>query len=298
VFTAISTAGNAVFLAGQSVVQYQVSTSATPAIRINSAIAPTTTVFGAANAGTRVRDVIRDTSGASYFMKDYATKVVRSMDTAEILNTTFATPAISGVAAPTQVMNPITRNMENNQLAIQLQTVAKIIAANATLGTRRQVFFVSMGGFDNHDAQNTAQAPLLARLAHAMSYFDAVLANLNGVDMRPAVTTFTASDFSRTFTTNGDGTDHAWGAHHFMMGGAVRGGVVYGQYPTIGVDQGTTFQNPDMSGNILIPTMSVDQYAATMGRWFGVSDTALATIFPNLRNFNNPYLDFLAAPTA
>jgi uncharacterized protein (DUF1501 family) len=116
--------------------------------------------------------------------------------------------------------------------------------------------------------------------------------------MRPAVTTFTASDFSRTFTTNGDGTDHAWGAHHFMMGGAVRGGVVYGQYPTIGVDQGTTFQNPDMSGNILIPTMSVDQYAATMGRWFGVSDTALATIFPNLRNFNNPYLDFLAAPTA
>jgi uncharacterized protein (DUF1501 family) len=126
-----------------------------------------------------------------------------------------------------------------------------------------------------------------------MATFDATLANIGGVDMRSSVTTFTASDFSRTFNTNGDGTDHAWGGHHFVMGGAVKGGDIYGQYPTIGVDLGT-FNNPDMIRGYSIPTTSVDQYAATIGSWFGVSNTDLATIFPNLRNFAQPNLGFMA----
>ena len=287
VFTAISTAGNAVLLAGQSVVQYQISTNqTTPAIRITAAASPTTTVFGAANAGARVREIITDESGTSYFMQDYSARVRRSMDAADLLNAQFAAGAPgASVAAPTQLLNPITRAMETNALAVQLQSVARTIAANAVLGLQRQVFFVSMGGFDNHDVQNTAQSPLLARLAHALAYFDGAMANLNGVDMRPQVTAFTASDFSRTFTTNGDGTDHAWGSHQFILGGAVNGGNLYGQYPTLGVDQGS-FVNPDMSGNILVPTMSVDQYAGTIGRWFGLSESQLDTIFPNLRNFN------------
>lgn len=299
VFTAISTAGNAVYLAGQNVVQYQMSTSqTTPAQRISSAIAPTTTVFGAANGGTRVRDMIRDITGTSYFSQDHAAKVVRSMDAADLLNAQFATGAPgASVAAPTQLQNPITRATENNSLAVQLQSVAKVIAANAVLGIRRQVFFVSIGGFDNHDIQNTSQSPLMARLAHAMAYFDGALANLNGVDMRSQVTTFTASDFSRTFTTNGDGTDHAWGSHHFVMGGGVNGGSVFGQFPTVGVDVPNGFQNPDMSGNVLIPTMSVDQYAGTIGRWFGLTDGQLDLIFPNLRNFNRD-VGFMAAPSA
>jgi uncharacterized protein (DUF1501 family) len=296
VFTAMSTAGNTVYLAGQNAIQYQMSTSqTTPAIRINSAAAANTTVFGGANAGQRVRDIIRDTAGASYFMKDHAGKVIRSMDTADLLNQQFAagTLATTAIPNPTQLLNPITRVNETNALAVQLQSVAKIIASNGTLGTRRQVFFVSIGGFDNHDIQNTAQSPLMARLAHAMAYFDSALANIGGTDYRPAVTTFTASDFSRTFTTNGDGTDHAWGSHQFVMGGAVNGGSVYGQFPTVGVDQGA-FVNPDMSGNVFIPTMSVDQYAGTIGRWFGLSDTQLNSIFPNLPNFGaNRYLGFL-----
>jgi uncharacterized protein (DUF1501 family) len=299
VFTAISTAGNAVYLAGQDVVQYQMSTNQTaPAIRINSAAAPTSTVFGAGGAGQRIRDIIRDTAGSSYFMQDHGARVVRSMDAADLLNAQFtATAPGAAIPAPTQVLNPISRAMENNSLAIQLQTVAKLIAANAALGVRRQVFFVSMGGFDNHDVQNTSQSPLMARLGHAMAYFDGALASVNGVDMRPQVTTFTASDFSRTFTTNGDGTDHAWGAHHFVMGGSVRGGDVYNQYPTLGVDSGA-FQNPNMSGNILVPTMSVDQYGGSIGRWFGLSDSQIAGIFPNITNFTNRYFDFLAAPGA
>ncbi|HVY88414.1 MAG TPA: DUF1501 domain-containing protein [Hyphomonadaceae bacterium] len=299
VFTAISTAGNAVMLAGQNVVQYQMSTNqTTPAIRVSAGAAANTTVFGAANGGQRVRDIIRDTTGTSYFMQDHAAKVVRSQDAADLLNAQFAAGAPgANVAAPTQLLNPITRANENNQLAIQLQSVAKTIAANQVLGLKRQVFFVSMGGFDTHDIENTTQSPLMARLAHALAYFDGVLANLNGVDMRPQVTAFTASDFSRTFTTNGDGTDHAWGSHHFVMGGAVNGGSVFGQFPTVGVDVTGGFQNPDMSGNIFIPTMSVDQYAGTIGKWFGLSDSVLDTIFPNLHNFSRD-VGFMQPPIA
>jgi len=295
VFTAMSTAGNAVLLAGQSVIQYQISTSqTTPAVRITSATPATATVFGASNAGARVREIITDEGGTSYFMQDHGARVTRSMNAADLLNAQFAAGAPgASVAAPTQLLNPVTRVMETNALAVQLQSVAKTIAANAVLGLRRQVFFVSMGGFDNHDVQNTAQSPLLARLAHALAYFDGALANLNGVDMRPQVTSFTASDFSRTFTTNGDGTDHAWGSHQFVLGGAVNGANIYGQYPTLGVDQGA-FVNPDMSGNILIPTLSVDQYAGTLGRWFGLSESQLDSIFPNLRNFNRN-VGFMAA---
>lgn len=302
VFTAISTAGNAVMLAGQNVVQYQMSTSQTsPAIRINSAAAPTTNVFGASGQGARIREIIRDTAGTSYFMQDYGAKVIRSQDSADLLNAQFAAGAAgAAIAAPTQVLNPISRAMENNSLAVQLQTVAKVIASQSVLGMNRQVFFVSMGGFDTHDIQNTSQSPLMARLAHAMAYFDGALANVGGVDMRDRVTTFTASDFSRTFTTNGDGTDHAWGSHQFIMGGAVRGGDVYGQFPTVGIDVAGAggFQNPNMSGNVLVPQMSVDQYAGTMARWFGLTDGQVASIFPNISNFTNRYYDFLAAPVA
>jgi uncharacterized protein (DUF1501 family) len=299
VFTAISTAGTAVFLSGQSVVQYQISTNQTsPAIRIGSAASATSSLFGASGGGARVREIIRDTGPTSYFGKDYDAKVVRSMDTADLLNTTFASATLTAVAAPTQLVNPITPTAapQTNPLAVQLQSVAKIIAANQTLGIKRQVFFVSIGGFDTHSGQNASHAPLMARLAHALAYFDEKLSNLGGVDMRPQVTTFTASDFSRAFTANGDGTDHAWGAHHFVMGGSVRGGNMYGQYPTLGPDLGS-FVNPNMAGGTFIPTMAVDQYAGTMGKWFGLSDGQLDTIFPNLRNFAARDLNFMTPLT-
>jgi uncharacterized protein (DUF1501 family) len=106
------------------------------------------------------------------------------------------------------------------------------------------------------------------------------------------VTTFTASDFGRSFTTNGDGTDHAWGSHHFILGGAVNGGDIYGQYPTLGVDV-NGFNNPDNTGGALIPTTSVDQYGATLARWFGASEADIEAIFPRVRNFQARYLGFL-----
>ena len=123
-------------------------------------------------------------------------------------------------------------------------------------------------------------------------YFDSVLGNVGGQNLRSSVTTFTASDFNRTWTTNGDGTDHSWGGHHIVMGGAVRGKDIYGQFPTVGHDLGS-FNNPDFLFSHAVPTTSVDQYGATIGRWFGVSDSNLDTIFPNLRNFSPRYLGFL-----
>lgn len=290
-FTAVSTAGNAVFLSGQSVVQYQMSTGSQPAVVITGQSG--SSLFGSTVAPGRVRDIIRDTSQASLFAADYATTTDRSVNAATTLNTAFTTSVVTGVAAPSAYRNPITGATETNTLASQLQTVARMIAAAPTLGLRRQVFFVSLGGWDSHDVQNSAQANNLAKVAHALAYFDGALANIGGVNMQGAVTTFTASDFSRTFNTNGDGTDHAWGGHHLVMGGSVRGGDIYGQYPTLGIDQGT-FRNPDMTRSHLIPTTSVDQYGATLGRWLGVSETNLDVIFPNLRNMASRGLSFMA----
>ena len=290
VFTAISAAGNAVFMSGHSAVQYQVSNGTTPAVSISGAVA--SSLFGSTVASTNLAAIIRDTSSTSYFASDHATVVKRSMDSATMLNASFTTTTVQGVATVPAYTNPITNAVQTNSLAVQLQTVARLIAANSQLGAKRQIFFVSLGGFDTHQFENTTQPNLLAELAQGLSYFDTALSNVGGVDMRSSVTAFTASDFSRTFTSNGSGTDHAWGSHHFMWGGAVKGGTIYGQYPTLGVDAGT-FNNPDMVGNALIPTTSVDQYIATIGAWFGTSTTDLATIFPNLANFSVKNIGFV-----
>ncbi len=290
-FTAISTAGNAVFLSGQNVIQYQMTTNSQPAVVVNGATA--TTLFGSRVAPSRVSGLIQDQSSDSLFAADYATVTNRSVAAATSLNSLFGTAAATAIPAPAPFVNPVNGATEGNGLANQLATVARMIAVSSSLGLKRQVFFVSIGGWDSHDFQNTSQAANLARVAHAMSYFDGVMGNVGGLDMRRNVTAFTASDFSRTFTTNGDGTDHAWGGHHFVMGGSVRGGDIYGQYPTLGVDLGT-FRNPDMAGGSLVPTTSVDQYAGTMGKWLGVDDGGLNAIFPNLRNFPTRDLGFMA----
>src|SRR5690606_10491253 len=139
-----------------------------------------------------------------------------------------------------------------NHTALQLQMVARLIEANrgAGLGARRQVFMVSLGGFDSHDSQNWEHTDRMAQLNHAMAYFDTVLGQMPGGDLRANVTTFTASDFGRTFTGRGGGADHGWGAHHFIMGGAVAGGEVYGRFPQFSTaDAAGVFSSPDQLGN-------------------------------------------------
>ena len=222
----------------------------------------------------------------------------RSIGAATSVNNAFN--ANSGAVLPIPVFNePLQNETADNPWAAQLFTIAQMIAAGSAaaasgLGAKRQVFFAAVNQFDTHDNQNPREALNLAQLAQALVYFDAALANIDGAgkDMRSSVTTFTASDFSRSFTANGSGTDHAWGGHHLIMGGAVNGGDMYGQYPTLGIDK-PGFNNPDISGANMIPTTSVDQYGATLGLWFGVSPTDLNTVFPRLGNFSTPNLGFM-----
>jgi uncharacterized protein (DUF1501 family) len=174
----------------------------------------------------------------------------------------------------------------NAGLAGQLRTVARIIAGSHIIGARRQVFMVGIGGFDNHDGLNGALVNLMQTLANGFEWFDGAM---NELGLRNNVTTFTASDFGRTLTSNGDGSDHGWGGHHYVVGGAVRGRDVYGRFPVIGVNT-----NDDVGQGRLLPGVSVDQYAATLGKWFGLSDQQLLDVMPNLKNFGVRDLGFMA----
>ena len=177
---------------------------------------------------------------------------------------------------------------QNNSIAQQLLAVAKLIEARGQVGARRQVFFVSLGGFDTHGNELNVLDNLLGDLSPALrSFYDATVQ----LGVANNVTTFTLSDFGRTLQPNSNaGTDHAWGNHHFILGGAVRGGDLYGRFPTLaraGPD------DADTSGR-WIPTTSVEQYGATLARWFGLAEPAIAQVFPNLARFASPDLGFLA----
>ncbi len=296
-FTAISASGNAVWLSGNSVKQYQVNTTGAITFGVNSS----GQLYGSADVGAALFRIASGARTTHPFDADVAAVVRRSIDVEALLRTALrpASDAAFGTAPASgaynvnndpklRYLNPLTGLDASNSLAQQFQVVARLIDAGLRGATqaRRQVFFVSLGGFDTHDFQNRSQADLAARVDQALRYFDNTLGGLNA---RNAVTTFTASDFGRTFTSNGDGTDHGWGSHHFVMGGAVKGGDLHGRFPTL-APKNTANNNfdgsPDQIGNgSLLPQSSVDQLGYTLGTWFGLSPTQLLDIFPNLNNF-------------
>jgi uncharacterized protein (DUF1501 family) len=302
-FTAISATGNSVWLAGQSVRQYQVSGNG--AIRMGPrSAADADKTFGQVEVTQALERIARRSRGGHVLEADLAAVAARSLD-AELLlrnalpsvtDPAFATAPASGAYNPNndpklRFADPSSGSaaMTFNPLAQQLQVVARMIhaSASASVGARRQVFFVSLGGFDTHDKQNTSHAKLMAQLSHALSYFDTTL---GAIGARDKVTAFTASDFGRTFTSNGDGTDHGWGAHHLVLGGAVQGGDLYGNFPVLGTKNANDNKfdsSPDQLQNgALLPTTSVDQLGATLGRWFGLSDAQLLDVMPNLGRFD------------
>jgi uncharacterized protein (DUF1501 family) len=192
------------------------------------------------------------------------------------------------LAGASTVVDPLFAGFaNNNSIAAQLHQVAKMIAARTATGAMRQVFFVQLGSFDTHGDQLNRQQALFAQLSPALkAFYDATVA----LGVSSQVTTFTLSDFGRTFLpASGGGTDHAWGSHHFIMGDAVGGGVMYGTYPQLAVG------GPDDAEGEgrWIPGVSVDQYGATLAQWFGVPAASLATVFPNLKAFPFQTLGFL-----
>jgi len=297
-FTTVSAAGNGVFLSGQVVRQYQIGTNGPTRVAADSA----GRVYGSTAVTTALERIVSRSRGGHVLEADLSVVAKRAIEAELLLRNSlaaqdaapFGTPVTSGTynAANDPLLrytNPVTGAVGVNNLAQQFQVVARMIDASrrGATGVRRQVFFVSLGGFDTHDFQNRVHTDLLARLAHAMVYFDSVLGSLGA---QGGVTTFTASDFGRTFTSNGDGTDHGWGSHQFVMGGAVRGGRLFGQFPVLATKNANNSNfdgSPDQLANgNLLPRTSVDQLGATLARWMGVSESGVQDIFPNLANWN------------
>lgn len=181
---------------------------------------------------------------------------------------------------------PLATVFPQSSFGQQLQQIAKLIQIRSALGATRQIFFAILGGFDTHLFQLPIQATLMNQLGAALSAFYNATVELG---VQNSVTTFTLSDFSRTLTPNSTGTDHGWGGHHLVLGGAVRGGSMYGAFPELvpgGPDDST-------DNGRWVPTTSVDQYAATLASWFGVSPGSLSAIAPNLGNFSVQNLGFV-----
>ena len=212
-FTCVNVSGNAVYMSGGSAVQYQVSPSGSVALR--GAQAP---LFGSAACSAALRSLV--TAPRTHLMQAEHTRVMaRAIEADASLTTALAaSPALTTVFDST------------NPLAMQLQMVARTIGARSALGAKRQVFFVSMGGFDLHDFLPTQHPGLLTQVGAALkSFYDATVE----LGVAQQVTAFTASDFGRTLSSNGDGSDHGWGSHHFLVGGAVNGGRFHGQLPSV-----------------------------------------------------------------
>jgi uncharacterized protein (DUF1501 family) len=193
----------------------------------------------------------------------------------------------AALAAALAKSTPLKTQFPKTSLAAQLQQVAEIIQVQADLGVSRQIFFCSLGGFDTHTGELATLNNLYPQVSQALAAFYDATEELGVAD---SVTTFTESDFNRTFQpTSGNGSDHAWGGHHFVLGGAVQGGRIFGQFPALQLGGPN---DTDIRGR-WIPTTSTDQYGATLCSWFGIPGSGLSGVFPNLANFPTSNLGFL-----
>lgn len=267
-FTTVSTSGTTVFLQGEVVGQYEVGSNGPQEI------------FGVGDNPLYGSDALSSLYEAqlraegqsvdNLFQRDFISLMNRSIDANRTLSESF------GDDAPFATVFP------NSNLGRQLQVIARIIALRGALGANRQVFFASMGGFDTHSNQQANIPRLHGDIAAGMrAFYDATVE----MGVSQDVVSFTASDFGRTLTINRDGTDHGWGGHHFVAGGGVNGARMIGQFPepTIGHEY-------DTGNGRLIPTTSVDQLAATLGGWFGLSDSEQHEALPGLSNFSQTNL--------
>ena len=254
----ISLGGNNLFQRGDTVTEYAINADGGVAIAGWNVQAPFLQMM---------QEDITDMMNKEYedvFRNAYSGVLKRSVESNEVFNN-----AVAGVELNTQ--------FSNAPLSQRMRMIARSIAARETLGAKRQIFFVDLGGFDNHDELLNSHSGLMSAIDDALSSFYAATEELGVSD---CVTTFTISDFARTLTSNGNGTDHAWGGNAIVMGGAVNGKKMYGDYPVLSLNS-----DLEIGGGILIPTTSADEYFAELALWFGISPNDLSQILPNIGNF-------------
>jgi uncharacterized protein (DUF1501 family) len=319
---AVSLAGANTLEVGGVVQQYSVSTSGVVAL---SALTPASTRRDAA-----LKSILGiDKAQADMLVSNYALALDHSVSTGSALSTALASSLMPSTfwgtannygqwstsnTTDAQIITPNGGSTFTSSLMPQLRMIAKIIEAGYRgagvsngLGMKRQIFFCQVGGYDTHTNQTNSatsaqtnanviigsQANLLAELSQCMNRFQTAISAISTQyggtpTLESGVTTFTSSDFGRTFPSNSLGSDHGWGSHHLVMGGAVKGGKTYGKFPSLQVGG-----PDDTSTGRWIPTTSVDQFAATLASWFGVTGSNLNTVFPNLKRFNTPNLGFV-----
>lgn len=268
--TCMSVAGNSTFLSGDTIQSFPVSPSGQFGLDFYENSTETQPL------STGIKKLIGQSAARVNIMDGVWLDILSGA----ITNQKQISAALNGAS-------PFTTVFPNTGLGQAMRMIARLIVARSAFGAKRQVFFAALGGFDTHgEDQMQRQAELLGEVSDAMSALHNATAEIN---MAENVTAFTASDFSRNFVTNGKGSDHAWGSHHVVVGGAVKGNAMYGTFPNQTVD------GPDDVGKgTWIPTTSVDQYAATMANWFGVKGADLNAVFPNLSRFPSANLGFMA----
>ena len=263
--TNVSLAGNSLFQSGDDTVAYTMGATGPLAFQ------------GFTGLGGEQRRAFERIINASYdsvYARGYAEVQRRAVEAAD------------RVTAAIGQAQTLTTQFPTTPLGQQLQTVARLISVRDRLAMQRQVFFVSTGGFDSHDDQLVNQPTLLGNVSTCLkAFYDATVE----LGVAQSVTAFTQSDFGRTLTSNGDGTDHAWGGVQVVVGQCVRGRRVFGRYPSLALNG-----PEDVGGGRLIPGVAADQYAATLARWFGIAEADLAGVAPNIGNFAERDLGFLA----
>jgi uncharacterized protein (DUF1501 family) len=266
----VSVNGNAVYLSGNRALSYQISSSGAStitAVRSNS-------LYGSAACAAALKTLVTQNS-AHWLEHEHAQVMNRALDTYEDVFGAIGTAPSTELNSkfPSANLNP-----NPNSLSQQLRMVARLMEKRQDFGIKRQVFFVGLGGFDLHDFLANQHPGLLDRVSKAMVEFNDALEYLG---LSQQVTTFTGSDFGRTLASNGDGSDHGWGSHHFIMGGAVNGGRFYGSAPPIGVTH-----TQQVGSGRLLPSTATEQMSAELARWFGVSNADMPDVLPNARYFD------------
>ncbi|MEM9052798.1 MAG: DUF1501 domain-containing protein, partial [Bacteroidota bacterium] len=260
----ISLSGTNVFQVGNTATEYAIRSAAGGSVGIN--------VY----EGTSSFDLVLKNGAESLLAQQYQ-DIFKSTFTDKINDSQSNHEEFSAAMATAPTLST---NFSNNPMSQDMELIAKTIAIRDTLNVSRQTFFINYGGWDHHDGVLQNQMAMLSVVSKAMAEFQEAMEELGIAD---CVTTFTTSDFGRTLTSNGNGSDHAWGGNVMVMGGSVNGGQIYGTYPSLAIGG-----DDDIGGAILLPTISTDEYFAELSRWFGVQNGDMSYVLPNIENFYDP----------